>query len=417
MENTQHPHLYSNYRKVISISEKDWHSAKSGRICELNVSVKKNNYLSDQYGRELHHFCTTSYLGLDYNQEILEGAILGIREAKTLRIANSKNRCKLDLLDRYETELSEHFDSICLATLSCSSASAGLLPLLASGALTNDIPPTMVFDKHAHYSINHIKAACADETDVQTSPHNDLCFIESLCKKRNKVAYIADGIYSMGGIADIEGLLYLKKRYGLFIYLDDSHALSAFGERGKGFIRPYYEQLDDQTIIVASLGKAFGASGGLIMFGSENQKTLMSRYGGPSNWSQSLNSAAIGAGLASIKIHRTAAFSKLQEQLITNIRLFDSLMPTEQCGSHTAIRLITCGEAEKANTLAKQLADNGFFTSAVFFPVVPRGKSAIRITLRADMSHETIYLFCSTLEKLMHNNTTTPNTDTFSKPA
>lgn len=90
MENTQNPHLHSNYRKVISISEKDWHSAKSGRICELNVSVKKNNYLSDQYGRELHHFCTTSYLGLDYNQEILEGAILGIREAKTLRIANSK---------------------------------------------------------------------------------------------------------------------------------------------------------------------------------------------------------------------------------------------------------------------------------------------------------------------------------------
>ncbi len=168
-----------------------------------------------------------------------------------------KNRCKLELLDRYETELSEHFDSICLA-------------------------------------------------------HNDLCFIESLCKKRNKVAYIADGIYSMGGIADIEGLLYLKKRYGLFIYLDDSHALSAFGERGKGFIRPYYEPLDDQTIIVASLGKAFGASGGLIMFGSENQKTLMSQYGGPSNWSQSLNSAAIGAGLASIKIHSAQQYNNPQ---------------------------------------------------------------------------------------------------------
>ena len=150
----------------------------------------------------------------------------------------------------------------------------------------------MVFDKQSHYSMNHIKAACADETEVKTAPHNDLSFIEDLCKKRKYVAYIADGIYSMGGVADVEGLLYLKARYGLFLYMDDSHALSAFGEKGYGFIRPYMRALDDQTLIVASLGKSFGASGGLIMFGTEQQKSLMYRYGGPSNWSLILHAAS-----------------------------------------------------------------------------------------------------------------------------
>jgi|SRR5450830_135380 len=401
MENTSLTNKFSNYKKLIELAETDWHSAKTGRICELNVTVKNNNYLTDQHGREFHHFCTTSYLGLDYHEDIIDGAIGGIREAKTLRIANSKNRCKLEILERYEQELSTHFDSICLSTLSCSSASSGLLPLLASGALTNNCPPTMVFDKQSHYSMNHIKASCADETEVRTAPHNDISFIEDLCKRRKKVAYIGDGIYSMGGIADIEGLLYLKARYGLFLYMDDSHALSAFGKSGSGFIRPHMQTLDDQTLIVASLGKSFGAGGGLIMFGSERQKSLMYRYGGPSNWSQSLNSAAIGAGLASIKIHQTEELLLLQKKLQFNIKLFDSLLHTDQYGTNSAIRLITCGEAKKANTLAIHLAEKGFFTSAVFFPVVPRGKAAIRVTLRADMDHTTIILFCSHLTSLL----------------
>jgi len=404
METPQVTHKFSNHKKIIALSDKDWQSAKTGRICELNATVKKPNYFTDQYGRDLHHFCTTSYLGLDYHPQILEGAIQGITTAKTLRIANSKNRCKLDILEQYETTLSTLFNSTCLSTLSCSAASAGLLPLLASGAFTDNTPPKMVFDKHSHYSMNHIKASCADETEVTTAPHNDICFIEDLCKTRKHVAYIADGIYSMGGQADIDSLLYLKSRYGLFLYLDDSHALSAFGEKGRGFIRPHFQSLDDQTLIVASLGKSFGASGGLVMFGSEKQKSLMYRYGGPSNWSQSLNSASIGAGLASIKIHQTNELPILQERLLANIQLFDSLIETEQQGTRTAIRLIPCGEAEKANIIAAQLANSGFFTSAVFFPVVPRGNAAIRVTLRADMAHETILSFCSRLMSLIEEN-------------
>ena len=140
------------------------------------------------------------------------------------------------------------------------------------------------------------------------------------------------------------------------------------------------------------------------MFGSEKQKSLMYRYGGPSNWSQSLNSASIGAGLASIKIHQTNELLILQERLLANIQLFDSLIETEQQGTRTAIRLIPCGEAEKANIIAAQLANSGFFTSAVFFPVVPRGNAAIRVTLRADMAHETILSFCSRLMSLIEEN-------------
>ncbi|MFW9080236.1 aminotransferase class I/II-fold pyridoxal phosphate-dependent enzyme [Pseudomonas sp. P2757] len=395
------PNLFTNYRKVIARADHDWETAESGKIAALNVQVKGPNHLQDQHGRHFHHFCTTSYLGLDHHPALLEGAIAALRETGTLRVANSKNRCKLAILDQYENELSELFGAVCLSTLSCSAASAGILPLLASGVFTQNRPPVMVFDRLAHYSMNHLKANCADETQVLTGPHNDMDFLESVCQRHTSVAYIADGAYSMGGVANLDSLLYLKERYGLFLYLDDSHALSAVGRNGAGLVRPRISALEDDCLIVASLAKSFGASGGLVMLGNQRQKTLIQRYGGPSNWSQSLNCAAIGAGRASIRLHRSAEFRVLQGQLQANIRLFDSLIGTEQHSSPMAIRLINCGEAALANRIAMELADQGFFTSAVFFPVVAQGKAAIRITLRADMPPALIQHFCELITELL----------------
>lgn len=405
MDQTTHSkNTFTNFRKLISLANHDWETAEAGKVAGLHVNIKSANRMVDQYGREFHHFCTTSYLGLDHHPDLLEGAINTLRETGTLRVANSKNRCKLAILERYETELSELFGASCLSTLSCSAASSGILPLLASGVFTENLPPVMVFDRLAHYSMNHLKAACADETKVVTCPHNDIDFLEKQCQQNTRVAYVADGAYSMGGVADMESLLYLRDRYGLFLYLDDSHALSAVGKFGAGHVRPTLQALDSDCLIVASLGKSFGASGGLVMLGSERQKKLIQRYGGPSNWSQSLNSAAIGAGMASIKLHRSAEFAALQEKLQINIRLFDSLIRTEQHGSNMAIRLIRCDEAALANSIAIELANLGFFTSAVFFPVVAQGKAAIRTTLRADMEPTLIRRFCELITELLRTH-------------
>lgn len=402
MDQAASPNCFTNYRKLISLADRDWEIAEAGKIAALDVEIKSANRMVDQYGREFHHFCTTSYLGLDHHPDLLDGAVAALRETGTLRVANSKNRCKLAILEQYESELSELFGARCISTLSCSAASSGLLPVLASGVITDNQPPTMVFDRLAHYSMNHLKAACADETQVITCPHNDMDFLEKQCQQRKKVAYIADSAYSMGGVADLDGLMYLKDRYGLFLFLDDSHALSAVGTFGAGLVRPKLTAVGDDCLIVASLAKSFGASGGMVMLGNERQKKLVQRYGGPSNWSQSLNSAAIGAGRASIKLHTTPEFAAAQNKLQLNIGLFDSLVDTNQYGSNIPIRLIHCGEAARANRLSIELANHGFFTSAVFFPVVAQHHAAIRITLRADMEPSLIQQFCELANELIN---------------
>lgn len=97
-------------------------------------------------------------------------------------------------------------------------ANLGAMPILASGVLTGGAKPVVAFDRHAHLSLAYHKPVVADETRVETIAHNDIDALESLCRKHQVVAYVCDGVYSMGGNAPIKELRELQERYNLFLY-------------------------------------------------------------------------------------------------------------------------------------------------------------------------------------------------------
>jgi 7-keto-8-aminopelargonate synthetase-like enzyme len=224
--------------------------------------------------------------------------------------------------------------------------------------------PVLIFDKHAHFALNQVKAICGDETQVVTCNHNDVDFIEDMCKRHPLVAYVADGAYSMGGSAPIERLLALQDKYGMFLYFDDSHSLSAYGERGEGYIRTFMPELNPRTLLVYSLAKAFGANGGGI-FMSEKAKyqEVFRRFGGPMSYSQYVNPATVGAAMASLDIHRTSELAVLQEKLSSNIRLFDSVFVTEHAGSGLPIRVIPLDSPDMAIGVSEVVFKRGYYTS------------------------------------------------------
>ena len=61
--------------------------------------------------------------------------------------------------------------------------------------------------------------------------------LEDLGRKYPRVAYVCDGVYSTGGATDLPALRALQEKYGLFLYIDDSHGLAIQGERGEGYVR------------------------------------------------------------------------------------------------------------------------------------------------------------------------------------
>jgi 7-keto-8-aminopelargonate synthetase-like enzyme len=401
-------HKFRNNQKAVSLGNPAWDEAQDHHLIDLVVEVAGNDRLRDEStGFEFVNLSSCSYLGLHNHPAILEGAIEGLRRSQVLWVPVSRIRMRLSIMDEVESGLSELFRSHCIATVTASAATAGVLPLIASGHLADGKPPVMVFDKYCHFSMNLIKPICADETTVLTSPHNDVNFVEDACKKYPRVAYVADGAYSLGGAAPVKELLELQDRYGLFLFFDDSHSLSVCGEHGEGHARALMgDAMSPLTVIVASLGKAFGCTGGVIMLASPKHHALTVRFGGPLAWSQWPNSAGLGAALASIRLHKSPLLQELQGRLRQNLELFDSRIATEDKGGESSsIRMVLIGDEVRTSEISGEIFRRGFYTSPVFFPVVERGKAGLRVMIRADNSPQDIEKFCDAVGDLVAQET------------
>ncbi|HEX8096314.1 aminotransferase class I/II-fold pyridoxal phosphate-dependent enzyme [Jatrophihabitans sp.] len=373
---------------MIRTSDPVWQGAADRGLIDIRADPQPGNaFIVRETGHEFLNMCSCSYLGLNFHPAIIEGAIQALREAGTTGPSISATRIRHNLLGRMEEDLSDLFGAHVLSALSCSVATAALLPLLASGQLVAGGPRVMVFDRNCHFNMNYVKPICADESLVLTCDHNDLDAVEDICRRYPSVAFVGDGVYSMGGAAALRGLLELQERYGMFLFLDDSHSLSIMGEHGEGFVRSQLE-MNELTAIVGSLGKGFGTGGGVIMLGDRGMVSVLARHGGPLGWSQGMGISLIGATMASAAIHRTPELGELQRRLRANIDYFDELLPTPLAGNGLPVRRVTVGDTDRALQMSAELYERGFYNSAVFFPIVAKGDAGIRIMLRSDVSRE-----------------------------
>ena len=389
-------HRYRNNDKAIGVGNAFWDSSErsglAGIVAELSGGV-----LRAADGHEFINFTCCSYLDLDSHPKVIEGAVAALGRFGVLDHCIPRSRVQIPALLELEASLGELFGADVVSAISAGVASAGLLPLIASGHLGNGVRPLMLFDKNCHVSLAG-KPTCADETEVVTCDHHDIGFIEDMCKQYERVCYVVDGSDSLGGYAPVLELAGLQEKYGLLVYYDDSHSLSAYGERGIGYIRSHSPVLDERTITVATLNKAFGTSGAAIMLDGYPKQTLrvIERFAGALCYSQPMNTAAVGASLASAEIHRTEELTALQRRLRSNIELFDCQVKTEQTGTTYPIRIIPMRD-ETVIEAGRRVYEAGFYVSPVFFPIVARGTAGLRVMLRAGQTGEQIRRLCAVL--------------------
>ncbi|HEX6096109.1 MAG TPA: aminotransferase class I/II-fold pyridoxal phosphate-dependent enzyme [Thermoanaerobaculia bacterium] len=399
-------HRFRNNQSAVEYGNRAWNIAHENGLIDIRVDYETPNVLRRLDGHHFVNLCSCSYLGLASHPAVIEGAIDALRTQGAMDLPISRIRLRLNLLEEFEERLSALMGARTICAVTSSAASAGVLPLIASGHMSRDgKPPVMVFDKFAHFSMDYIKPICGDETQVLTAPHNDMNFLEDVCKKNERVAYVCDGAYSMGGVAPLEELFRLQDRYGLFLFIDDSHSLSVWGDKGQGHARALMPEVNELTIIVASLGKGFGGSGGIIMLGPKDREDVLTRFGGPLAWSQGLNVPGIGAGMGAVRVHESPELGRLQKKLQDNMALFDELVPTAQRGDGLPLKVIRIGDEEKAVAASAAILERGFYTSAVFFPIVRKGEAGLRVMLRADLSFDDIRGFATALSDVLGMDT------------
>jgi 7-keto-8-aminopelargonate synthetase-like enzyme len=403
-------HQFLNIKKSTAITAEFWNMTGKAGLYDLVVAglgEGRHRVLAD--GHEFVNMASYSYLGLDTHPRLVRAAAEALLTEGSLNTSSSRRTMRFGVLRDAEAELSELFDVEAVTVNSCATAAWTSLPLVASGLFTDAVPPLMVFDKKAHFCLNAMKPNVADEAEIITIPHNDVGALEDLCKRHRQVAYVADGLYSIGGQAPIVELLRLQEKYGLFLLLDEAHGISTVGQRGRGVVLEAMGGINDRTLIITSLNKGFGASGGAIFLGrrgSQERFDTALRSAGPLMWSQRINTAGLGALLASVELHASAELTELQDRLQANIALFDSLVETPEHGDGLPIRFIQIGSEEATVALSQNLLQAGFSVPPVFFPIVGRGRAGLRVMLRSNMSPDEIQEFCGLLTTLRWNEPT-----------
>ncbi|WP_221174554.1 aminotransferase class I/II-fold pyridoxal phosphate-dependent enzyme [Pseudomonas fluorescens] len=372
-----------NASRMAEISRPHFDAAYEKGLMGVSCRVLDNRRIEiATSGKEVIDYTRCGYLNLDAHPKVLAAAKASMDEIPSAHFSVARTRLSAEPLVRLEHTLAKLFDVNGVVVFpTVAAANMGALPLLAAGLFTGGEKPLIAFDRFAHVTLQYHIPVLREETDVIVIEHNDLEHLERLCQGGRKVAYVGDGAYSMGGAAPVRELRALQDKYGLFVYLDDAHGISVVGQHGEGFVRSQLDGLDENTIVAASLGKGFGAAGGLLMLGTKHIENSIRRYAPTYGFSCAPNMAAVGAALASAEIHATPELHKLQRSLRNNMKLFDNLIPTETSGSELPIRIVRIGNEEEAIAKGEYLLQQGHYTSVVFFPTVPRGQAALRMSV------------------------------------
>jgi 8-amino-7-oxononanoate synthase len=374
-------------------------------LMQANFHAREGKRVTLEGGRTVTEFINCSYFGFDTLPTVIAAAQKVVAEYG-VHFCCARSRLTIDPNRELEAGLSRLFGGRAITFPSVTSAHMSALPLVASGVLLPERmrrPVRFVFDRSAHASMQYLKPVLAQEARVETIDHNAMDQLAAHAVEAKAagetVVHVADGVYSMGGVCPLDALLALSQEHGLFLYLDDAHGTSIFGERGEGYVLAKLGgALPDHVIVAYSLAKGFGTNGGGIVVSTAGQERLIRSFGQTYAFSGPLDFAIVGAALEVLKLHEDGTVRGLQHQLRETVGWFDAHLPPPD-DSFSPIRMVEVGEADRAIALGRFLLEQGHFVSVAFFPVVPRGRAQLRVCLTQQHTKEQIDSLCAAIKQ------------------
>ncbi len=263
---------------------------------------------------------------------------------------------------------------------------------------------TILADKLNHASL--IDGAQLSGATLKRYPHLDMPALERRLQleqaSSNQVMIVTDGVFSMDGdIAPLETIQKLAKQYDAWLFVDDAHGIGTLGKTGQGCFEHLGLKPDNNTVIVGTLGKAFGTSGAFVA-GSQTLIEALIQFARPYIYTTAMPQANAVAIRQALKLVQNAQAPR--ETLQRNIAFFKQKAETiglKLWPSDTAIQPVMLGSSETAIQWSEHLKQKGFWVTAIRPPTVPQNQSRLRITLTADHTLEHIEKLIDALATLV----------------
>ena len=356
-------------------------------------------------GKELLHFASCSYLGLEKHPALINAAIEAVKKFGT-QTPSSRAMLSSPLYRELENLLPLIFPGYAIVTQTVTLAHCSVLPLLIA---END---AIILDAYVHNSVRMASQLCrANGTFILVSRHNDMEHVKYLIYRLKKegyrnIWYCADGIYSIhGNLCDVAGLhKLLNEEENFYAYVDDAHGTGWCGKNGSGYVIGKFG-LHDKMIVTESFAKSMVSSGGCIVVPDRIIAEYIGLTGQTMIFSGPIQPAVLGALVACIKLHLTEEILSYQNELLDHIRFFraksqelDLPIVTKH---ETPIQLLRIGGMEKTYQVLKGLIEKGFFPMTAGYPAIAKGDEGIRITITRHLTKSDIEEFLYNVRKLI----------------
>tara|TARA_R110002072_G_scaffold127881_7_gene265406 strand:+ start:18367 stop:19512 length:1146 start_codon:yes stop_codon:yes gene_type:complete len=359
------------------------------------ITESLNNYKANNLYRSLNinnnnilNFCDNDYLGL--------------RNNKTIQNLIKNNLSKYPIGSGASHLISGHHDIhtklenlLCdftsyESTLLCSTGyMANLAIITALNKITNK-KLYLYHDRFNHASL--IDATLLNNINFSRYKHNDLDHLELLIQKnQNKLPdgtvsfIVTEGLFSMDGDRpDLEKLLYLKKKYNLYIILDNAHDFLVNIDNHK-----LIKQTAD--IYMATLSKAAGGFGAFVA-GSQIFTESLRQFARSYIYTTAISPLLTYANYELVK--EAINNNEIRTKLNNNIKYFTKLALENNINiinnnlSH--IQPILINNNEKALRVSENLKNNNILITAIRYPTVPKNLSRLRVTLSARHNYSDI---------------------------
>jgi glycine C-acetyltransferase len=332
---------------------------------------------------------SNGYLGLAFHPEVMRAEEEGVRAYGSGPGAVRFISGTYEPHVRLEQRLAEfHGREAAMLFSSAYATVMGVLPTLIS-------PETAVISDELNHNciINAIRLARPREKFVYGHLNVDQAetFLRQAAESCRRCVIVTDGIFSMrGDHAPLKELLVLAKSFearfaeGVFVIVDDSHGVGAFGQTGRG--TEEYAGCGPVDILIGTLGKAFGVNGGYVVGSSLlvdylREKAPLYIYSNP------ITPGEAAAAVKAVEIvsapegqHRLARLRDLTAKFRQGLReLGFETLP----GEHPVVPLLL-RDTELTRNVVCHLRERGVLATGIVYPVVPRGDEEIRFQVSAD---------------------------------
>lgn len=381
--------MYGSIRKHL---EKQIESIKNdGLYKEERIITTPQGVEIRTNGQKVLNFCANNYLGLSSEPRVMAACNLTFFQygygMASVRFICGTQQVHKDL----EKKVSEFLgteDTILYS--SAFDANGGVFePLLGE-------QDAIISDELNHASIIDGVRLC--KARRFRYKNNDMEDLEEVLQDAGEARFkliVTDGVFSMDGIiAQVDKICDLAEKYDALVMVDDSHATGVIGKTGRGSVEHCNAQ-GRVDIISTTFGKALGGASGGCISGRKEIIEILRQRSRPYLFSNTLSPAIAGGTLE--VLHILSETNELHDKLYNNTQLFRKGM--KEAGfrivdsTHPIVPVLfghLPNDAKLSQDFANELLKEGIYVIGFYYPVVPKGKSRIRVQISAAHSEEQI---------------------------